>query len=166
MRSDVHYFSVADIAPIRRLLGKLARPSLRSVAILVTITASLGLLALVVGEAKLVAIPGVAVAIATVAWLTPSLSRRTLEQWIDQHALCAPFTAWDDVEIRHGGCIHGTDSVFPWKSIRAAIASPDYIILLSRCGPLIVPQRALDAQRAADLLRQLATNGIAVRLAD
>ncbi|WP_422056153.1 hypothetical protein [Sphingomonas sp.] len=166
MRSDVHHFSAADIQPVQRLLGKIGRPPMRWVAILIAIAAALALLAIMAGDARLAAIPGVALAIATVAWLTPSLSRRTLENWIEQHAGCAPFTSWDDTEIRNGGCVHRTDGVFPWRTIRAAIASPDYIILLSRCGPLIVPQRALDAERAADLVRQLEAHGITVRLAD
>lgn len=166
MRSDVHHFSAADIEPIQRLLARLGRPAMRSVAILIAIAAALALLALIAGEAKLAAIPAVALAITMVAWLTPSFSRRTLDSWIAQHADCAAFTAWDETEIRNGGCAHGTDGAFPWTTIRAAIASPDYIILLSRCGPLIVPQRALNAECAADLLRQLDANGISVLRAD
>ena len=166
MRSDIPHFSAADIQPIQRLLAKLGRPPIRSVVILIAIAAALAFLAFMAGEAKLAAIPGVALTIAAIAWLTPSFSRRTLENWIEQHAVCTPFTSWDGTEVRNGGCIHGTDGAFPWTTIRAAIASPDYIILHARCGPLIVPQRALDAERAADLLRRLEANGVAVRLVD
>lgn len=166
MQSDRHHFSSADIEPIQRLLSKLGRPSVRSAATLVSIAAAFALFAFIAGEANLAAFPGVALAIASIAWLTNGSSRGTLEQWVAQHANCAPIVAWDDLEFRNGGCVHGTDGVFAWKSIRAAISSPDYIILLSRCGPLIVPQRALDVERSADLLHQLERNRITVRLAD
>lgn len=166
MRSDVHHFSAADIEPIQRLLTRLGRPAKRSAAILIAITSILALLALIAGESNLATIPGVALKITMVAWLTPSFSRRTLETWIRQHADSAPFTAWDDTEIRNGGCAHGTDGALPWTTIRAAITSREYIILLSRCGPVIVPQRALDSERAADLLGRLHASGIAVLRAD
>ncbi len=166
MQSDPHHFSAADIEPIQRLLARLGRPSLRSVATAVVIATALALLAFVAGEPNLAAFPGIALAIAGVAWLTHGSSRGTLERWVTLHAPCAPIVSWDAVGFRSGGCVHGTDSAFPWNTVRAAVASPDYIILQARCGPLIIPQRALDAERASDLLRELEANNIAVRLAD
>lgn len=166
MQTDVHHFSAADIEPIQRLLARLGRPSLRSVATAVVIATALALLACVAGEPNLAAFPGIALAIAGVAWLTHGSSRGTLERWVTLHVPCAPVVAWGEVGFRSAGCVHGTDSAFPWNTVRAAIASPDYIILQSRGGPLIIPQRALDAERASDLLRRLEANNIAVRLAD
>ncbi|MFL9840014.1 hypothetical protein ABS767_03475 [Sphingomonas sp. ST-64] len=167
MQSDVHHFSATEIGPLQRLLHKSEQPSPRAVGALLVLAGALGIAAYLSEEVwEVAALPAAAIAITIVAWLTPGSSSRTLKDWVDRHAACASTVAWDETGVRTGGCAHGLDTVFPWASIRTVIASADYIILLSRCGPLIVPHRALDAERSADLLRQVEKNRITVRHAD
>jgi hypothetical protein len=165
MQSDVHLFSASDIEPLQRILGISARPSVRAAGTLVIIAGSVALLAYI-GEGAMLAaaMAGVTLLIAGLAWATPAFSRRKLLQWIERHAGCAPTVRWDDAGFRTDGCRHNEEGTFDWRSVRAAIVSPNYLVMQTRLGPMIVPRRALDDARSRDLHGHFERNSIPVRI--